>query len=89
MTYERGKYITGEINGVGCAVCFPETVPHDSLRCAFEEVWHAGFFTVNPGDDLMNRLSVVCYGESVGLGVRSDSVVDVRLVARALGLSSD
>lgn len=84
--HERGKYIAGEINGVGCAICFAETVPHDSFLGVFSEIWSAGFFALEESGEGLRGFSPVCYGESTGLGVESEPERDARLVKKALGL---
>lgn len=84
--YEKGKYVTGEVDGIGCAVCFPEVVPHTSMLPIFNEKWGAGFFHVERDENSPTGLRAVCHGESVGLQIKSSPERDSRLVGRALGL---
>lgn len=84
MDYFKGKYVVGEIKSgfssfLG-AMCFCELFNHSNVRSIFHTIESAGFFHVN--DDL----SISCYGESVGLKVKSNPERDVPLVAKALGL---
>lgn len=84
--YSTGKYVTGEIGGIGCAVCVTEVIGHDALRGLFNEIWGAGFFHVTDDESSPTRLAASCYGKSVSLGVASEPARDARLVGRALGL---
>lgn len=81
----KAKYVVGEVPlAVGTiltAVIIPEFMNHADIKSLFAEPpTSAGFFHIN--DDL----SVSCYGESVGLGLKAQ-VNDAKLVARALGLT--
>lgn len=86
--FTEGKYVIGEIpltfgSCLG-AVCISEAFSHKDLVQVFVEgsITSAGFFHVN--DDL----SVSCYGESVGLNIKSDPDRDRILLAKTLSLPS-
>ncbi len=86
--FTKGKYVVGEIpvmfgSALG-AVCVNEAFGHDTLAGVFlpDSILSAGFFHIN--DDL----TVSCYGESVGLNVKSRPGTDEKLLAKTLALPS-
>ena len=81
--YSQGKYIVGEIKSnygsIMTALCFNETVSHDTFHSLFNEIRSAGFFWVNEDGQ------IVVTGKSVSLGVDSREE-DILQIARALGM---
>lgn len=71
--------MVGEIEGLLVAVVFAETVSHSQMRPLFDAgiVMSAGFCH-------FNDRCVSVYGESVGLGLKSNPDVDEVLVGRAM-----
>lgn len=86
--FTQGKYVVGEIplmmgSTLG-AVCINEAFGHDALVRVFipGSIVSAGFFHIR------EDLTVSCYGESVGLKVKSRPDIDARLLAKTLALPS-
>lgn len=75
----RSKYIV--IDNI-FAIIFPDLMNHDevanALLYAGQEVTGAGFIDVEPG-------SIVAFGESKSLDIKSNGTADVPALERALG----
>ena len=85
--YSQGKYVSGEIGGLACAVCFTEVIEHAVVGRMFDkdQIWGAGFFYLIEDDEMPSFLSASLNGKSVSLG-KEVGPHDLKLVNRALGL---
>lgn len=80
----QAKYITGEVHTdygtVATAICFGEVLAHSDFSKMFKEIWGAGFFYI----DEMG--TVIAYGKSVSLEIKSRESEDARMIEKALSL---
>lgn len=76
--YSKSKYIVGNIDGMTCAVVFPETIPHVAVARVFDKGTILGAGFCHYGED-----GASAYGESIGLNVASRPE-DAVLLSRAM-----
>jgi hypothetical protein len=74
------KYVVIDSNGIETPIIFPETESHVDHVRSQQEVISAGFCRFSVNADV--KLEVGCWGESIGLKVKSRGAKDEELILR-------